>query len=238
MNRVQAVVKLHMSRRMSTWLMPPVLALGVVVAVVLVVGALRLAGIDTNSEAFVSGIRTNGAILWTLTGFLIASGVQAATSCFSLAVALGTTRRDYVAGTGVYFVLLSVYLTAILACLLLVEKATGQWFINAYAIDVFALGGGELGRFVPLALLGALAMLSLGTLFGSSWLRFGSRGPLLIAAVLVVLIVVAIFLVVPNFARVVQWLTPTFAMLALVVLTVVSLLGATGFLRTASVRRV
>ena len=236
MNRVPAILRLLFSRRISSVWLPVILSLGVVAVMLIVVIALRLAGVDMTAAESIQGMRYNWGIVYTLAGFFIALGVQTATTCFSFAIALGTTRRDYVLGTAAFFVVEAVYVTALLTVLLLVEKTTGHWFIGAYVFDVAVLGDGQVLRFVPVVLLGCLAMQTIGAMFGASWLRFGMRGPLIIGGGLVVLIVAGILIVVPRLAEWAQYFTSTLALIALGVLTLASLTSATAFLRSASPR--
>ncbi|MEO7589282.1 MAG: hypothetical protein ABIS84_14785 [Arachnia sp.] len=236
MNRTTAVVRMHFNRRFSAFYMPPILGVGVVVIMVLVVATMAAAGVPTSSPEVIEGFRNNGGIVWTLAGFLVSLGVQAATACFAFATSLGTTRRDYVLGTGVYFVLQTVYVTAILATLLGLEKVTGHWFLNAHSLDVNALGGGDWGTFLLVVISGSLSMQAVGAMFGASWLRFGSRGPLLISAVLVMLLVGAILIAIPRWASVAAAFSLYWVALALVLLGALSLLATGGFLRRTSVR--
>ncbi|RMB62334.1 hypothetical protein [Tessaracoccus antarcticus] len=236
MKRTEAVVRMHFSRRFSAFFMPPILGVGVVLIMVVVVWSLGAAGVSTSSPEVVDGFRNNGGIVWTLAGFLLSLGVQAATSCFAFATSLGTTRRDYVVGTGMYFVLQTLYVTAILATLLALEKVTGHWFINAYSLDVRALGSGDWGAFLLVVLSGALSMQAVGAMFGASWLRFGSRGPLLISAVLVAVLVGAILIIIPRWAAVVAAFSMVWVSLVLIILGAVSLMAAGAFLRRTTVR--
>ena len=73
-------------------------------------------------------------------------------------------------------------------------------------------------------------------MFGASWLRFGSRGPLLISAVLVMLLVGAILIAIPRWASVAAAFSLYWVALALVLLGALSLLATGGFLRRTSVR--
>lgn len=236
MSRTMAVVRMHLNRKFSSFVVPLILGLGVVAVMMVVVATLDVAGVPTSSPEVIDGFRNNGGITWTLAGFLVSLGVQAATSCFAFATSLGTTRRDYVLGTGIYFLLQTAYVTAILSLLLAVEKATGHWFINAYTLDVRTLGSGDWGRFLVVVLAGALSMQAVGAMFGASWLRFGSRGPLLIAAAMLGLLVVSILIVIPRWAAVAAAFSMGWVALVLLVLGIVSLVATAAFLQRTSVR--
>ncbi len=236
MNRTMAVVRLHANRRFSSLALPPILAVGIVLLMIVVVVSMAAAGIPTGSADVVDGLRSNGGIVFSLAGLLMALGVQAATACFAFATSLGTSRRDYVAGTGVYFLLQTLYVTVILSVLLALEMATDHWFTGAYALDVKLLGNGDWAAFVPFVLTATLAAQAVGAMFGASWLRFGNRGPLLIAVVGVVVLASAILIVVPHWAAVMAGLSFAWVSLVLLILGVVALVATSAFLRRTSVR--
>ena len=236
MKRVKGVFGMHVSRRRSTWGMPVILSLGVVAIMIAVTGAMRLAGVDTLDPAVTSGLRSNQGIVGTLVGFLVVLGIQASVACFTFATALGTTRRDYVLGTGLYFLLQTVYVSAMLALLLAIEKATNHWFIGAYTLDVYALGAGNWGDFLITVPTGILASLALGSLTGASWLRFGNRGPMIIVVAIVALVFGAILLIIPRFEAFLSWFSMGAAAVALLVVAMIALAGTWAFLSRTSIR--
>lgn len=236
MTRTAAVVRMHFNRRFSALAMPPILNVGIVVLMVVVVLTMKAAGVPTASQDVVDGLRSNAGIVSSLAAFLIYLGVQAATSCFAFATSLGTTRHDYVLGTGLYFLLQTAYVSAILSVLLALELATGHWFIGAHALDVNLLGNGNWSAFLPVVLAGTLATQAIGAMFGASWLRFGNRGPLLISAVMVLMLAASILIVVPNWATVVAEASFVWAALVLFVVGAVALVATGAFLRRTTVR--
>ncbi len=236
MNRTSAVVRMHFNRMFSAFLMPLILGVGIVVLVLMVVVTMQVAGVSTSSPDVVSGLRNSAGIVFALSAFLVYLGVQAATVSFAFATSLGTTRHDYVLGTGAYFVLQALYVTVILSTLLALEMATGHWFTGAYALDIRLLGSGEWSVFLPIVLTGALAMQAVGAMFGASWLRFGNRGPLLISAVMVAVLGVAILIMVPRWVAVATAFNLGWAALILLVLGLVSLAATGAFLHRTSVR--
>ena len=236
MKRVVDVFTLHVSRRVTTWWLPIWLSLGTVGVMLVITLAMRLAGVDTLDPEVADGLRNSQGIIWTLIGFLVAAGVQSSVACFAFALALGTTRRQYVVGTGLYFLMQTAYLSLLLAILLTAEKATNHWFIGAHTLDVWALGAGDWGQFLVVVPAGVLASLAMGAMAGASWLRFGSRGPLLITAGFVVLLVAGILLIMPRLDAFLAWFSVRAVGVALVALAVVSLVAAWSFLSRASIR--
>lgn len=236
MTRISDVFLMHVSRRTSTWGMPVMLSLGVVAIMIVITFAMRLAGVDTLDPAVAAGFRSNQGMVGTLVGFLIVLGIQASVACFTFATALGTTRRDYVLGTGLYFLLQTVYISALLALLLAIEKSTDHWFIGAHSLDVHALGAGRWSDFLIAVPCGVLASLALGSLTGASWLRFGNRGPMIIVVVIVGIIFGAILLVIPRIDAFVAWFSMGVAGIALLVVAAIALAGTWIFLSRTSIR--
>ncbi len=79
-------------------------------------------------------------------------------------------------------------------------------------------------------------MQAVGAMFGASWLRFGSRGPLLIAGVMVMLLAAGILILVPRRAAVMTGFSFASVALVLLIVGVVALLATGAFLRRTSVR--
>lgn len=130
----------------------------------------------------------------------------------------------------------SAYLALIFAALTLIELATDHWFVGFYVFDINVLGAGDLGRLLPIVFLGVLSLLSAGGVFGASWVRFGARGPQLVAVGVAVVLVVALIVIVPEAASIfaafrLWWL----AVLAVAVVAV-SAVGTWLLLRSATVR--
>lgn len=73
-------------------------------------------------------------------------------------------------------------------------------------------------------------------MFGASWLRFGSTGPLVIVAALVAVLVAGILIVIPRWAAVVTAFSVGWAAILLFVVGAGALLGTSAFLHRTSVR--
>jgi hypothetical protein len=235
-SRIAPVVRLHFARRMNLLLVPLfVLAVTLVVSIVVQV-AIQRAGGDPGSLEYVAGARSNPGVAWALSGYLVATGVATVASTFPLAAALGTTRRDFTLGTAATQALTALFVTAVLVGLLGLELLTDHWFGGFYVLDVDILGAGDPVVLILAAFLGTWLALSIGGVFGASWLRFGPRGPLAISVVTVVVLAVVVLVAVPSFAAVAEAFRPWWLAVAAAALIGLSVSGTFGFLRRASVR--
>lgn len=233
---IRNVVSLHYVKRNVMLVTPPGVLLVVLVVTILVALVLQRVGLDTSDPSWADGARNNGGVVWGLVGFIGYLGVQSVATTFPFALALGATRRHFALGTLLSHVLQSCYVTAVATALLVIEKATGHWFVDAYAFDSHYLGAGRFEILVPTILLGTLTVLSLGGVFAASWVRHGSRGPLVIGAVAVLVVAVLLLALAPMLGTIVAnfelwWLAVLAAGLVLL-----AVLGEYGFLRSASVR--
>lgn len=236
MNSLVKVTRLHLNKPQAMFSAPAQIVGTVMLVTALVSLILQRAEVFGGMGDYLDIMRQNNALVFALPGFLIYYGVQAIATTYPFALALGATRRSYVWGTALANVILSAYVALLLLVLLGLELATDHWFANIYAIDVFVLGNGN-----PLVL-GATAFLltfvsvSIGGFFGGVWVRFGSKGPLLTALVLAVVLAGLLFLFVPYSQEIIAAVTrPLIAAVALG-LALLSLLGTWIVMRRASVR--
>lgn len=176
------VVRLHFLQSRLLLLGPLfTITVGFIVSAVIAAVFWRLGSIPGSAE-WVQASRVNPAMAWAIPGLLGYLGVQTVSLTFPLALTLGTTRRSFTAGTLLTQMLISLYITTVLLVMLLVEKATGHWFFDLYVIDVTILGGGDPLRLVPIVFLGTLLVLSMGAAYAAAWVRFGTAGPMALAA--------------------------------------------------------
>jgi hypothetical protein len=211
-----------------------VVPLSIVLAVVVVMIAVsvviaRLGGDPAAAD-------WNGALVWSITGYTIAIGVQVVATSFPLALALGTTRRTFVLGNLLTVGAQALLFTAAALVLLGLELATGGWFVGARVLADGSLGGGN-GLLLALIMgLGSLTALSIGGVFGAAHVRFGARGPLLLSLGLVLVLAAGLLVLLPALIAAAVGFEPWWLVVAAVVLVVVSLGGQYAFLRRAAVR--
>jgi hypothetical protein len=230
------VVRLHIVKRRSVFVTPLFIVAAVFVVTTIIALALQRVGGSPDTADLIDGARQNPALAWAFSGFIVALGVQSVSTAFPFALALGATRRTFTLGTLLTNAVLAAYLTAIFLVLLALELLTGHWFANVHLVDVYVLGAGDVRLLVPITFLGALALLSLGSVFGASHVRFAAYGPAALGIGLGLVLALSLLLFAPA-------LPAFFAAFQLWWLTVVAIgivltssLGALAFLRSASVR--
>ena len=237
MHRTLKVTRLHLTKLGTYMSVPPIiLAFVLVVTVIIQVAILRSTEWDATSPEYIENARWNQAILWALPGFLVYYGVQAVATTYPFALALGTTRRDFVLGTMLANALQSLYVSVLLVALLGIELVTGHWFLGVYVLDVHLVGAGN-----PLILgvsgfLGTLFCLTIGGLFAAVWVRFGTRGPALLGVVLGLSLALTLLALAPRLGEIVAGLTRGGVAAAAVGVILVSLVGTWLAMRRASVR--
>ncbi len=236
MNATLATTKLHLNKREITFVVPLYIT-GMVAVISVLIALLFLRGGSVPGSAdWVTSSRLNPGIIYALPGFLGYLGVQSVARTFPFALTLGTTRRAFVGGTLLWAIITSAYLTVVLAVLAMIEIATGHWFSHFYIFDIIVLGGGNLALLIPIVFLGALSILTIGGVFGASWIRYSARGPQLIAASVAIVIIVALIIILPSAPAIIAafqlwWL----AVLAVAVIAL-SAVGMWLLLRSAIVR--
>lgn len=236
MNRVLRVTRLHLNKPQAMFGVPAQIVVVVLLVTMLIAFILQRAGLDPASEGYVDGARWNQGMIWSLPGFLIYYGVQAVATTYPFALALGATRRAYVFGTAIANVILSLYVAALMVLLLGIELATNHWFFDVYALDVYLLGSGNPILLATTAFLIVLVATSVGGFFGAVWVRYGSKGPSIVALALAVVLALLVLVFVPQAAEIIAAVTPS--MLAAVGLGV-ALLAVAGtwvVMRRAAVR--
>ena len=236
MNAITSVVKLHLNRRVVALLVPLFIVAVVVVISILISLLAWRGGSQPASPAWINASRNNTGMLFSFAGFLVSMGVASAATTFPFALALGSTRRAFTLGTLAWNILQAAYLTVVFAVLTLLELATGHWFAGFYIFDITILGAGDLTKLIPIVFLSVLALLSIGGAFGASWVRFGARGPQVIAAVAAILIIVGLIIVIPSASVLIANFALWWLAVAGAVLVVIAMVGIWLPLRTATVR--
>lgn len=230
------ITKLHLNKPQAMFMRPATLVGFVLIVTALVSVALQRAGLDPSSAQYAAGARANGAMAWSLPGFLIYYGVQAVATTLPFALALGATRRAHVIGTAIANLILSAYIAVIMLVLLWIELATNHWFIGVYALDTYVLGAGNPIVLFATVFLGVFVSITIGGAFGAVWVRFGSKGPTLVALALALAIAVLLVIFLPQLGAIIDAITrPLLAAIAGGI-AVVCLVGTWLAIRRASVR--
>ncbi|MCW2289516.1 hypothetical protein EDF60_3045 [Leucobacter luti] len=237
MNRALKVTRLHMNR-LDNFFATPAMILGLVliVSIIIALAIQRATGLTGGGAEYIDGARMNMGVVWSLPGFLIYYGVQAVATTYPFALALGTTRRNFIVGTMLSNVLQSAYVAVLLVALLGVELATGHWFSNTYVLDTYAVGAGNPWILGATGFIGVLFCLTIGGFFGAVWVRFGAKGPAIVGISFGLALALLLLILAPNLGEIFANATRGwFALIACCV--IVAALVATWFaMRRASVR--
>ncbi|MEU4360620.1 hypothetical protein [Promicromonospora sp. NPDC023987] len=236
MSAVVSTVKLHLNQRVGTFAVPLYIAGTVAAFSVLLSLLFWRSGSLPGTAGWIQGSQSNPGIAYGLVGFLVYFGVASVATTFPFALTLGATRRSFVTGTLLWYAITAGYITAVLAVLTAIELATDHWFAGFYIFDVYILGAGDLLRLVPIVFLGVLTALTVGGVFAASWVRFAARGPQLIAAGVVVVIVTALIVALPAVSAIVDAFQPWWLAVAAGVVILASSVGSWLLLRPAIVR--
>lgn len=236
MNHALKVTRLHMNKPMVMFGVPAQIILIVLVITALISFMLQRGGLDPASADYADGARWNQGMIWSLPGFLIYYGVQAVATTYPFALALGATRRAHVFGTALSNLILSVFVALFMLALLGVELATNHWFFGVYALDIYMLGAGNpLVLFVTVFIL-TFVSTTIGGLFGAVWVRFGNKGPTVLALGLALVLVVLLLIFVPQFGAIMAAITrPLLAAVGLGIV-LVALIATWWVMRRATVR--
>lgn len=208
--------------------------IGILVAVVLVMTGVTIAVVQAGGRAV--DLDSNGAVIWSLTGFIVAVGVQAVAVTFPLALALGSTRRTFTLGVLATQLLQAAILTAASLALLGLELATGGWFVGARVLGDSTLGGGNAGVLVLTVFLAALAALAVGGLFGAAYVRFGSLGPVVLGVAIAAVVLLALLLLLPVLTALLAGFEPWWLVVVALAIVAIGTAGQHLLLRRANVR--
>ena len=224
------VVALQYSNRNRMLGVPLYILGGVVLLTVAISLAVVRAGGDLDDADF------NASVLYSVLGYTVAIGVQNVSGSFPFALALGSTRRTFVLGNLLTSAAQALLVAAAAVVLLGIEVVTRGWFIGAKALSPVLLGAGNPVVLGGVMLLATLTALSVGGAFGSSYVRFGARGPLLVSLGIAVAVVVLLLLLVPQAAPITAAFRPWWLAAAGTAVIGLSTIGQYCFLRRASVR--
>lgn len=236
MNAVISATRLHLNQRSGTFLVP--LWIAGVVAIISVIIALIFwrGGSQPGAADWIQGSQSNPVIVYALGGFLVSFGVASVATTYPFALTLGSTRRAFVTGTLLWQALVAAYVAVVFLALTLIEITTNHWFIGFYVFDIYVLGTGDPWRLLVIVFLGVLAFLSIGAVFAAAWVRFGVRGPQLLALGLIVALGLGIAILVPSFATIIAAFQLWWLAIGGVSVIALASLGTWLFLRSAIIR--
>ncbi len=189
-------LRLYLANRQDVLAVPLYTLAALVLLSVLVSIVIGIATGFPLSVSVQDGFRASSGTIWALPGFLATVGIMAATRNFAMALAFGSTRRHFWLGTMAGFVLTAAVTGVGAVVALGLERLTGHWFVGAYALDVAALGNGNVAQTLGVVFVVALVAMTAGAMFGTVYRAFGAKTTALLGVACVVLLFVAIAVIV------------------------------------------
>jgi hypothetical protein len=155
-------------------------------------GNLAILGIISTATDGGAQVSVNGGIgfIWVYT---LVMAVQSVNQTFPLALGFGSTRRDYLLGTGALFILLSLGYALLVSGLAMLERAIDYWGVGLAFFDTAPdASWGEifLGTFLIL-----LLFASIGAATAAVYVRWKAMGMYVFWAGLVVVLIGAAYLI-------------------------------------------
>ncbi len=236
MSAVISTIKLHLNQRRVTFIAPLSIAGTVAIISVLISLVFWRAGSQPGSAGWIQGSQSNPGIVYALVGFLIYAGVASVATTFPFALTLGATRRAFIAGTLLWDAITAAYIAIIFAVLNVIELATHHWGVGFYIFDIYVLGAGNTPRLLLIVFLGVLSALTIGGVFAAAWVRFGIRGPQVIAVGVIFVLGIAAIAIVPDAAAIIAAFQLWWLAIAAGVVIMVSSIGMWLLVRRAIVR--
>lgn len=188
--RLWNVVRLHVANPFTIFVTPLLVVSAIFAVNWMIWWIIRtLSPDDPGSVADVSaGFQYSGATLWIFV-YMMVIAIQAMNLSFSFALGFGSTRRDFIVGTGLTFAGLSAIYAIIYILLAGIETWTGGWGVGGAMFNSIYFGIDSpwwLRLFHVFALM--LFFFAIGSAFGAIYVRFKARGLVLFFSALSVAI--------------------------------------------------
>lgn len=172
--RLWNIVRMHVANPVPTLVVPWVITaaiFGLNLAIWTMV-ANAAGGADNLEDA---ALTFNGGIVWLLS-FMMVVAVQAMNLTFKFALGFSVTRRDFYLGSVLYFVLLSLLYATGISALIVIERATDGWGLNAAFFAPWALTDQPIATVWFLYLMALLLFFFLGAAVATVFVRWASYG--------------------------------------------------------------
>lgn len=176
-SRILAVVKLHLVDRWNYIIVPWLVTGAALVISILITIIINQAtsGEAIQADGFSEGVQYSGAgqaVFW----YLLVVAIQTINLSLPFALGLSATRREFLAGTGVLFLGISLVNSALYTLLSALEEGTTGWWAGTRMFTSLALHDVSLGgRFVFYTAL-HLFVLTFGAAMASVFFRWKAAG--------------------------------------------------------------
>lgn len=194
--RLWNVMRLHAANPFTLFV-TPLLVLASIFAINWMIWWMVRSGSPTDAQSIddvSTGFQFSGASLWIFF-YMMVVAIMAMNLTFSFALGFGSTRRDFLLGTGLTFLVLSAGYSVVFILLALLEQATGGWGVGGAMFNSFYFG---LDQPWWVRLFHVFALFTFffgaGSAFGAMYVRWKARGLILFFSVFTLVIVGALAL--------------------------------------------
>ncbi|WNM25263.1 ABC transporter permease [Demequina capsici] len=172
--RLSAVLRIHLANPWQT-LITPWIIMALIFGVNAGIWGLVAYSAGGADKVEPGAFQNNGGVTW-LYVFMLVVAVQAMHFTFRFALGFSITRRDYYAGTLLYFLLLAVVYTAGLTVLAALERATGGWWLNGGFFAPMMLVDAPIAVVAYYSFAGLLLAFTVGATAAAVWVRWAAAG--------------------------------------------------------------
>lgn len=185
-DRIWRIVRLHYLSWRMTLLFPWVILIGIL-GVNLAIWYLIVLGTHENHLQ----TQYTGSLSYLFI-YQAVVAVQLMNLSFGYALGVSSTRRDFFLGSGLFFVIHAAQFTAGIVLLTYIEQWTNGWGVGGHMFQTVYLGTGPLGQRLFTVFFGLLAVLFVGSIFGSVFVRWRAYGLYAVFGILLFVLLAAL----------------------------------------------
>ena len=187
-NRVLANAKLIVTNPWTTLILPWIIV-GIILAVNWLIWLLIVtsAGADAMTSAS-QGMAWSGASMYLFV-YMMVIAIQAVNASFPLALGWGSTRRDFILGSAVVWVGLSLVYAVGFTVLGMIERATNGWGLGGVMFNAIYYGDGPWPERFLISLAFFLFFFFVGSALAAAYVRWKAMGLIVFFALLALLLI-------------------------------------------------
>jgi hypothetical protein len=193
--RIGATVRVHLANPWAILITPALVTLGVFALNFAIWHTVLLAAGDRGVEP--NAFNYNGGVTWVFV-FMVVVGVQSMNQTFSFTVGLGSTRRDYFAGTAVVFIGLAVAFGLFITAMAGVERLTDGWGVGGRFFAPGNLASLPLWELATMYSLVLALLMFVGAAAGSVFVRWQATGLIVLGACVALIVVGTLYVLVAT----------------------------------------